>query len=166
MLEGPQQGVTIKSPIIGTPAFKAGLKAGDTIVAVDGKKIAGVSLRELVKLLRGKPGEAVSLTIRRAGDNELLDFKLVRALIKMDSVTGFRRDADGTWDFMLPGDDRFGYTRIDVFGEATVSEFEAALKSLAANHCRGLVIDLRNNPGGLLQAAERICDLFVPAGAR
>ncbi len=165
VIEGPQQGVTIKSPIIGTPAFKAGLKVGDTIVAVDGKKIAGVSLRELVKLLRGKPGEAVSLTIRRAGDNEPLDFKLVRALIKMDSVTGYQRDADGAWDFMLPGDDRLGYTRIDVFGEATVSEFEVALKALATKNCRGLVIDLRNNPGGLLQAAERICDLFVPAGA-
>lgn len=163
--DGPKKELTIKNPMIGTPAYKAGLQSGDKIIAVDGRSTENLVLRDVVRLLRGKPGAAVALTIRRAGHDEPLDFRLVRALIKMDSISGYVRRPDGSWDFFLPGDERLGYVRIDVFGEATVSEFEGALKGLTERKCRGLILDMRNNPGGLLQAAERICDLFIPAGA-
>jgi carboxyl-terminal processing protease len=165
ILEGPKKELTVKSPLVGTPAYKAGLHADDKIVAVDGSSIQNMALRDIVRLLRGKPGAAVALTIRRPGHDEPLNFNLVRALIKMDSVSGYERRPDGSWDFFVPGDQRLGYVRIDVFGESTVSEFEGALKGLAEQKCRGVVLDMRNNPGGLLQAAERICDLFIPAGA-
>ncbi len=73
--------------------------------------------------------------------------------------------ADGSWDFLLPGDERLGYIRLTTFGETTVEELDAALAWLTARKCRGVVLDLRNNPGGLLQVAQRVCDLFLPAGA-
>jgi carboxyl-terminal processing protease len=164
-LEGPEQKLTVVNLRAGTPAYKSGLRRGDHIVSVDGRATEHLPLRDIVRSLRGKSGEAVALTVRRAGLDEPLDFRLVRALIKVDSVSGYQRNSDGTWDFFVPDKERIGYVRIDTFGESTVSEFEAAMKRLSAHKCRGVVIDMRNNPGGLLQAAERICDLFIPAGA-
>ncbi|MBI3838832.1 MAG: hypothetical protein HY288_12985 [Planctomycetia bacterium] len=116
-------------------------------------------------MLRGKPGEEVALGVRREGQDQLIEFHLIRALIKIDSILGDLRQADGSWNFFLPGDERIGYVRINSFGDSTVSEFEAAMQWLTERDCRGLIIDMRNNPGGLLQAAEKLCDLFIPADA-
>jgi carboxyl-terminal processing protease len=164
-LEGPEKQLTITNPLAGTPAYKVGLLSGDKIMAVDGRSTQNLPLKEIVGLLRGRPGQAVALRVVRTGHDAPLDFQLVRAVIHVDSVYGYRRMPDGSWDFLLPGHERIGYVRINTFGEATVNEVAAALKWLKERQCRGLILDMRNNPGGLLQAAEAICDMFVPEGA-
>jgi carboxyl-terminal processing protease len=164
-LEGDAKQLTVMSPLVGTPAYKAGVRAGDRIVTIDGRKTAGKPLSEIVTWLRGKPGEPVKIGVTRAGHDQPISFDLVRARIKVDSVLGDRRNADGTWDFFLPGDDKLGYVRINAFGETTYDELVKALEWLTARDCRGVVIDMRNNPGGLLQAAEEVSDLFLPKGA-
>jgi carboxyl-terminal processing protease len=164
-LEGPQKQITVLSPVVGGPAFKAGIRHGDRILAVDGRPTDNLPLDELVPLLRGKPGEAVSIRVGRDGQAEPLEFHLVRAVIKTESVLGDVRHNDGTWNYFLPGNARIGYVRIRSFGESTTAEFNSAMQWLAKHGCRGLIIDMRDNPGGLLQSAEQICDLFVPAQA-
>ncbi len=164
-LEGPQKQLTVMSPLAGTPAYKAGILAGDKIVAIDGRGTANLLLTEIKRMLRGKPGAAVAITVRRTGHDEPLDFPLVRARIQTDSVLGDVRQPDGSWNFLLPGEPQIGYVRLIAFGKTTASELEVALKWLADRKCRGLILDMRNNPGGLLEAANDVCDLFVPAGA-
>jgi carboxyl-terminal processing protease len=164
-LEGDDKQLTVMSPLVGTPAYKAGVQAGDKIVAIDGRATGSRPLEEIVRSLRGKPGEPVSITVLRKGVDQPIEFDLVRAKIKVDSVLGDLRDADGGWNYFLPGDDKIGYVRINSFGDSTVEELGAALSWLTKRGCRGLILDMRNNPGGLLQAAEQVCDLFLPKGA-
>ncbi len=164
-LEGPDKELTVMSPLVGTPAYKAGVRAGDKIVAIDGKSTAGRPLNDIVGWLRGKPGEPVTISVQRKGNEESIDFDLVRAKIRIDSILGDLRGPDGSWSYFLPGTDKIGYVRINSFGETTVEELTAALARLRAHGCRGLILDMRNNPGGLLQSAEEVCDLFLPKGA-
>ena len=164
-LEGPDRLLTVANPRVGGPAYLAGVCAGDRIIAVDGRPTDKMELPDIVHLLRGDPGDPVTISVRRGDQPEPIDFRLTRTIIKIDSILGDHRLADGTWDCMLPGDERLGYIRLTTFGETTVEELDAALAALKARKCRGLVLDLRNNPGGLLQVAERVCDLFLPAGA-
>lgn len=163
--DGPEKQLTVMSPLVGTPAYKAGVRAGDKIVAIDGRSTVNQPMNEVVRSLKGKPGDPVEIDVRREGHDEPIRFKLVRARIRVDSVLGDLRESDGSWNFFLPGEDKIGYVRITSFGESTVEEFTAALEWLAKRNCRGLIIDMRNNPGGLLQGAEQVCDLFLPRGA-
>ena len=165
MLDGPKKELTVMGLLLGTPAYKAGIRAGDKIVSVEGRSTENLQLKDVLHLLRGKAGDEVTVSVRRAGHDQPIDFHLVRAMIKTDSVLGDTRQVDGSWSFMLPGDQRIGYVRISTFGEYTFSEFESALKWLTEQKCRGLILDLRNDPGGLLQSAERICNLFIPKDA-
>ncbi len=164
-LEGEEKQLTVMSPLVGTPAYKAGMRAGDKIVTIDGKPTAGKPLNEIVGWLRGKPGESVSLSVLRDGQDDPLTFDLVRARIRVDSVLGDTRDADGAWNFFLPGANKIGYVRLNSFGETTVEELQQALARLTEQGARGVILDMRNNPGGLLQGAEEICNMFLPAGA-
>jgi len=164
-LEGEEKQLTVMSPLVGTPAYKAGMRAGDKIVSIDGKPTAGKPLNEIVGWLRGKPGESVSLSVLRDGQDDPLTFDLVRARIRVDSVLGDTRDADGAWNFFLPGADKIGYVRLNSFGETSVDELQQALARLTDGGARGVILDMRNNPGGLLQGAEEICNMFLPAGA-
>ncbi len=163
-LDPSDRQLTVMNLMAGSPAARSGLKSGDKIISVDGQPTAKMELNDVVRLLRGKPGAAVNLGVRRGDEEKQLDFQLVRAVIQIDSVRGFKRTGGGDWNFFLPGDDHLGYVRIESFGESTVDEFEAAMQQLTKGNCRGAIIDLRNNPGGLLDAAEEICDLFLPAG--
>src|SRR6185295_15681674 len=156
--------LTVMSPLVGTPAYAAGVRTGDKILAVNGNPTAGFSLDDAVKLLRGRPGEPVVLRIQHDGQAEPTDYEIARAEIKVDSVLGDQRNPDGTWNFMLPGHDHLGYVRMTSFGDRTASELAAALKWLKEHDCKGLIIDLRNNPGGLLDAARDTCDLFLDKG--
>ena len=164
-LEGENKDLTVMSPLVGTPAYKAGVRAGDKIVAIDGKSTANRTLNDIVGWLRGHPGDPVTLSVLRTGQEDPLTFELVRARIKVDSVLGDLRAPDGSWNFFLPGEDKIGYLRINSFGETTVEELNAALVWLTERDCRGVILDMRNNPGGLLQGAEEVCDLFLPKGA-
>jgi carboxyl-terminal processing protease len=154
----------VENPLVGTPAWERGVLAGDTIVKINGESTEGFTRNDAVHRLRGKVGTPVQLTVLHKGETELHDINLVRAEIHVDSVLGDSRASDGHWDFMLPGEDHLGYVRITTFGEDTVAELEAALASLAQSNVRGVIIDLRNNAGGLLTAANETCDLFLASG--
>ena len=144
--------VKVISPMDGTPAFKAGIKAGDFITAVNGESVLGLSVNDAVKQMRGKAGEAVTLTIARE-KTEPFDVKLVREVIKPKSATA-----------KVEGD--YGYLRISSFNEKTTDEAAAALADIRAKNpkMKGLVLDLRNNPGGLLDQAVGVADLFLDGG--
>jgi carboxyl-terminal processing protease len=160
-----KKGLVVVNARVGGPANQVGIHAGDRIIAINGKDSEAMSVEEARRFLRGQPGTRLVLTVRREGNAQPLEFQLTRALIKTDSVLGDLRQADGSWNFFLPGGNRIGYVRVNSFGESTTSEFEEAMKWLADRHCRGVILDLRNNPGGLLAAAEQICDMFIPKGA-
>ena len=144
--------VKVISPMDGTPAFRAGVKAGDFITAVNGGSVLGLSVNDAVKQMRGKPGEPVTLTIARE-KTDPFDVKLIREVIKPKSATA-----------KLEGD--YGYLRVSAFNEKTTDEAEAAIADLRAKNpkMKGLILDLRNNPGGLLDQAVGISDLFLDGG--
>ena len=142
--------LTIISPIDDTPAYKAGLKSGDRIVKIDGQLTRGITLLDAVKKLRGKSGASVGQTVLREGENEIKDFTLTRDIIKIKSI----REAK-----ML--DDRIGYVRISDFRENTSKDLESELDKLVKQNAEELIVDLRNNPGGLLDVAVSTSELFL-----
>ena len=156
--------LTVMSPLVGTPAYTAGIRAGDKILEIEGESTEGFTMQDAVNRLRGEPGEKVQLKVLHQGDTEPVEFEIARAIISVESVLGDTRKEDGSWDFMLQGTSGIGYARINSFSEKTTTELKAALDSLSAQGMRGLILDLRNNPGGLLESAVEICDLFVDRG--
>ena len=156
--------ITVVSPLPGSPAYTAGVLAGDTILRIDDRSTQGMSLSDAASLLKGKPGEAVTITVLHQGRAKPVDIKIVRAVIQGETVLGDTRNADGSWNFFLPAYDRIGYLRITCFGEDTAAEARRAVEWLADHGAQGLILDLRDNPGGPLPAAIGVCDLFIPSG--
>lgn len=150
--------LTVIAPIDDSPAFNAGVLSGDRIIRIDGRSSERMGLLDAVKLLRGEPGSEVTLTLMRPSTGTTLDVKLKRDNIKVETV----RDLDGKREFPL-GSDRIGYIRVTQFGENTSKELSAAIKKLEAAGMQGLILDLRDNPGGLLDQAAQVCEKFVPA---
>jgi carboxyl-terminal processing protease len=144
--------LTVVSPIEGTPAFRAGIEPGDQIVKVEGESTKDMSLIDAVKKLRGPEGSAVTISILRKGFTEPKDFTLARAIIQIKSVRWKR----------LPDD--IGYVKLRSFQKTTSEELVEALQDLEEQKIRGLVLDLRNNPGGLLEQAIAVSDEFLEAG--
>jgi carboxyl-terminal processing protease len=151
-------------PLLGTPAFEAGVRAGDRILSIDGRSTDEMSLEEAIRHLRGKPGDSVALSILHEGDARPVDITIVRAVIHLESVLGDTRNKDGSWNFFLEGHDRIGYVRINAFAEKTASELSAAVRWLLDHQMRGLILDLRDNPGGLLNQAVDVSRLLVDSG--
>jgi carboxyl-terminal processing protease len=163
----PETGrLTVLSPLVGTPAYKAGLKSGDTILAINGTDTKGMSLPESVKLMRGKVGSIVKVRIQHAGRPDSVEYALARATIPIESVLGDARRADGSWVFHLVNRPNIGYLRIVNFAERTGEELQAALESFRqpGQQIDGLILDLRGNAGGLLTAAIETCDAFLDHG--
>ena len=154
----------VLSPIVGTPAHQAGLLAGDTIVKVDDMDIDNFTMAETVKHLRGKPGTDVRLSVLHRGDDEAIEVTITRAVIKVPSVLGDTIRQDGSWNFVLESQSNVGYIRLTTFGERTIEELESAIQSLDTDHLVGLILDLRSNAGGLLEAATATCDMFINQG--
>jgi carboxyl-terminal processing protease len=154
----------VLGPLVGSPAYKAGVRAGDRLLRINGDSTQGMSLQEAVQLLRGKAGDPVTLAVLHEGETKPAEMKIVRAVIHVDSVLGDTRNADGSWNFFLEGHQRLGYIRISSFTDATAGELERALDALAEHDARGLVLDLRDDPGGYLDAAVDICDLLIDSG--
>jgi carboxyl-terminal processing protease len=142
--------ITVVSPIEGTPAYRMGLTAGDRIVKVDAVSIVASSTDEAIKKMRGPVGTKVTLTISRPGNTELMDFEIIRETIKIKSVP---------YAFKL--NNGVGYIRISQFSESTDKELKAALDTLETQSIRGLIIDLRFNPGGLLDQAIDTVNEFI-----
>jgi len=139
------------SPIEGTPAFKAGIKPGDVILEIDGEDTSNMSLIDVVQRIRGKVGTKVQLTIYRKGMEKPLKIELERALIRIESVR---------WTTL--GD--VGYIKLSQFNEKASVQVEKALKELTSQRIKGVILDLRNDPGGLLSEAVNVADLFLPEG--
>jgi carboxyl-terminal processing protease len=140
---------TVISPIEGTPAFRAGLQGGDRIVEIEGHPAKGWAVSKAVGYLRGEPGTVVNFKVSRPGLDEGLEYSLVREEIHVNSVT-YSDTFDG-----------YGYIKVSNFSKNTRSELEEALESLDDENIKGLVLDLRSNPGGLLQAATAVAELFL-----
>ena len=146
--------LTVVSPIEDTPAFKAGLKAGDRIMKIDGQITKGMSIQDAVKKMRGPENTKVTLTILRKDMKEPKDYEITRAVIKIKSVK------HNVYD------DSIGYIRISAFQESTVDELKKALQQVngKTKDLKGIVIDVRNNPGGLLDQAVKASDAFLKSG--
>jgi carboxyl-terminal processing protease len=151
--------VTVVAPLEDTPGFRAGIMTGDRIVKIDGKSTENMSLPDAVKNLRGDPGSEVVVTILRPSSGQVKDYPLKRAVINIDMV----KDINGKKEFPL-GDNKIGYIRLVQFGEKTSDDLEVALKKLKAQGMQALVLDLRWNPGGLLDQAVEVCQKFLPRG--
>jgi carboxyl-terminal processing protease len=161
--------IMVESPMVGTPAYAAGVQAGDLILKIDGKSTESMPLKEVVESIQGEPGQKVTLTVLHEGKGEKpADIEIVRAEIRVDSVLGDTplQNADHKWEYEIDHANRIAYIRLTAFTETTVAELTEVVDFLQKNKMRGLVIDLRNNPGGLLTAAVEVSSIFLPEGKR
>ena len=144
--------LTVIAPIEDTPAYRAGIKAGDKIIKIDGESTKDMTLHEAVTKMRGKPKTSITISILRAGWKETKDFEIIRDIIKIKSVKSKVLE------------DKIGYIKISQFQEKTSSELSSEMKTLDKEEINSLILDLRNNPGGLLKSAIDVSSKFLPKG--
>ncbi|MHB1418216.1 MAG: S41 family peptidase [Bacillota bacterium] len=154
LISAENGGITVVSPFKSSPAHRAGIISGDEIIQIDDRDTAGMDLETAAALLKGKPGTKVALQILRKNEKANRKFTLTREIIKLPSVDAL----------LLKGHGKLGYLNISNFTEATGKELVQALNNLQKQGLTGLVLDLRNNPGGSLQAAVQVAEQFIPKG--
>lgn len=155
--------LTVVSPLRGSPGAKAGLKSDDVILDVDGKTTEGESLRDSTKRMMGRLGTDVVLKVLHS-DGNIETLTVTRGNIEVETVVANSRESDGSWDWTIDDQYMIGYIRISSFSGHTPKELNAALKELQEMGMRGLILDLRFNPGGLLPAAIEVADMFLKEG--
>ncbi len=143
--------LTVMTPIAGTPASRSGIQSGDQIVKIDGKSTAGITIDNAVNKLRGEPGTKISISIRRKGEMKDIDYTIAREIIHIKSVPYYG----------VVGND-IGYIQLQTFSEEAGDDVEKAIKELEKKNIKGLVFDLRHNPGGLLPQAIEVAEKFLP----
>ncbi len=152
---------TVVSPMEDTPAAKAGILSGDQILKINGASTEKMDLQDVINHLRGAPGQKINLTLLRPATKEVRDYALERAEIKVQSVKGARLlDADLTGSFKI------AYVRLIQFNEPTAEELSKTLDDLQKQGMQALILDLRNNPGGLLNSAVDVCAQFLPPNTK
>lgn len=155
--------IRVETPLEDSPAYKAGIKPGDLIMSVDGKSTMDMTINQAVSEITGEPGTRVTLTIKDGVTEAVKDYELIREQIKLRTVRGNTRDDSSPtgWDFMIDHRARIGYIRVSGFMDKTVDDLQSALHQLQDQNCRGLILDLRFNPGGLLTSAVKMSELFL-----
>jgi carboxyl-terminal processing protease len=156
--------ITVISPLPGTPAYKAGVKAGDVLMEIEGKSTENFQIDDAVKLLKGPAGDEVTIGVMHQGENEIKRLKMTREMIQVSTVLGDKYKDNAEWDFLIDQKDKIGYIRLTHFSRRSGDELLEALRALQKDGMKGLVLDLRFNPGGLLSQAIQICDFFVEEG--
>ncbi|HEX5472079.1 MAG TPA: S41 family peptidase [Lacipirellulaceae bacterium] len=164
-LVGAQHRLAIVAPPEpGSPAASANIEAGDFIIKIDDRSTGGMKINDASRLLRGEPGTIVRLSLEHPPDLQPRMVQLKRGVINAESVIGDRRDSNGNWQFRLGEDPRIAQVRITSFGDHTAAEFEHVIRKLIHDGVRAIVLDLRENPGGSLDAAVAVCKTLLPAG--
>jgi C-terminal peptidase prc len=168
----------VVTPIKGSPAYKVGIQAGDVITTVtremdsEGKKLEkpeviptkGLQLSEAVKKILGQPGTKVKLTVEREGQDKPLEFEITRGRVEVESVLGYKRKSNADWDYYVDPEHKIAYVRLTSFARNTARDLKEVMKGLTKDGIKGLVLDLRFNPGGYLDSAVDISDLFIDDG--
>ncbi len=163
-LDDESQMIRVVTPIEGTPAQRAGVRAGDLIKKINNVSAVGMTLDQAVEQITGRPGTDVTLTLER--DKDDIAFNLTRERIPIRTVRGWQRTgpADTDWNWFIDRDQRIGYVRLTQFNDSTTDDLHAALTAMKSQGVRGLILDLRFNPGGLLDQAIKVANTFVDAG--
>jgi carboxyl-terminal processing protease len=164
-IEGPPvvKRLTVVAPILGSPAFEAGMQPGDVILEINGESTEDLEAIDATSKMRGLVGEPVTLKVRRMNSSETASMTIVRADVQVDSVFGDRIQSDSKWNYFLEEDPRIAYIRITLFGERTTEEFQRAIEQVK-DRAKAVVIDLRSNPGGILKSAVDMCDMLLDRG--
>jgi carboxyl-terminal processing protease len=154
------------SPMVGTPAHEAGILAGDLIIKIDDKTTEGMHIPDAVRLIQGEPGTKISLTVVHEGSRQPETYTMNRAMIEVQTVLGLSRRADNPREFEWFVDKSSGiaYVRVVQFTEHTFDDLKKTVERLRGEGARGLILDLRDNPGGLLKSAVEVSDLFLSGG--
>ncbi len=163
-IDEESQMIKVVSPLEGTPAFRAGIKAGDLIKKIDDASAVGMGIDQAVDRITGARGSKVKLTMERASQD--VDFVLARDKIPLKTVKGWKRTGprDEDWDWFIDPRSKIGYVRLTNFQEDTTSDLTAALDQMKRRGMQGLILDLRFNPGGLLDQAVSVANAFVESG--
>lgn len=156
--------LTVMTPLPGTPAYKAGIRAGDIIDAIEGNTTKGFTLPQAIKILKGRAGEKVNMSVIHKGTKKVIPLTIEREIIHVATVLGDSYKSDDSWDFMLNKKDKIGYIRLTHFSRHSSEELREAIDELKKQGMKGLVLDLRFNPGGLLSQATEISDMFIESG--
>ncbi|QVL33153.1 S41 family peptidase [Telmatocola sphagniphila] len=168
----------VVTPIKGSPAYKAGLRTGDLITSIyrtvdrNGKPLAtpettstkGMDTIDAVKLITGKAGTNVSVTIEREGEKDPIVYEITRGMVEVESVMGYKRKDDDTWDYYIDPATKIAYIYLSQFSRKSATDMEKVLQKLEADKVAGLILDLRFNPGGYLDVVHHMSELFVDDG--
>jgi len=160
----PGQPLRVVTPLPDTPAYRAGIKPDDVILAVDGVPTEKLSINRLVSMIMGERGTKVVLRINSSGLLKPKDVPIIRDEIRVHTVKGWSREADGRWRYIINQGGKVGYVRLTQFTDDTLAELKEALEQLRQAEVRALVLDLRFNPGGLLPQAVGVADEFLRDG--